>query len=121
MLLLLLAIQSLESSSRKSKDPTWRDNCRCFEPLLCKEITMCVFWALGSVLGGRKVYTSSGRTSLHLVFGSSHYRHLCCLMLVVGVTRGLQVEHRGRKGSQVSYAWMDLKTMRLVSYAKPWL
>jgi hypothetical protein len=47
---------------------------------------MCAFWAPDSVLGGSKVYTGLGRTSLHLVFNDSRYRHLYCSMLVVGVT-----------------------------------
>ena len=54
------------------------------------------------MLDGYKVYTDSDRTSLHLVFGSSRYMHLCCSMLVVGVTRERERE-RERKGSQVSY------------------
>jgi hypothetical protein len=73
------------------------------------------------VLGGRKVYTGSGRMSLHPVFDGSRYRYLCCSMLVLGVTSGLQAGERGRKGSQVSYAGVVLKTTGLESYAKPWL
>jgi hypothetical protein len=82
---------------------------------------MCVLWATDDVLGGRKVYTSSGRMSLHPVLDGSRYQHLCCSMLVVGVTSGLQAGKRGRKGSQVSYAGVILKTMELESYDKPWL
>jgi hypothetical protein len=67
---------------------------------------------MDGVLDGRKVYTDSGRTSLHPVFDGS--------MLVVGVTSGLQTSGRGRKGSQVSYVWVVLKTTELESYAKPW-
>jgi hypothetical protein len=33
-----------------------------------------------SVLGARKIYIGSGRTSLHAVFGGSRYRQLYCLM-----------------------------------------
>jgi hypothetical protein len=47
---------------------------------------MCVFRGSNGVLGGHKIYTGSSRTSLHLVFGSSRYRHLCCSMLVVWFT-----------------------------------
>jgi hypothetical protein len=71
------------------------------------------------VLAGHKVYVVSGRTSLHLFFGRSCYRHLCCSMLVVGVTSERDCE-RGRKGSQISYAVVVLKTTKLKSYAM-WL
>jgi hypothetical protein len=64
---------------------------------------MCVSCASDGVLGGCKVYIGLGRTSLHLVFDVSCYRHLCCSMLVVGVTSRLQAGERGKKGSQVSY------------------
>jgi hypothetical protein len=71
------------------------------------------------VPGERKIYTGSGRMSLHPVFVSSRYWHFCCSMIVVGVTSGLQVGERERKGSKVSYARMDLKTTKLESYAMP--
>jgi hypothetical protein len=71
------------------------------------------------VLGGHKVYTGSGRTSLHPVFGGSQYRHLCCSILVVGVTIRLLASERGMKGSQVSYEGEAQKTMKLESYTKP--
>jgi hypothetical protein len=73
------------------------------------------------VLGGCKVYTGSDRMSLHPVFGGSRYQHLCCSMLVVWVTSELQVNEGGRKGSQISYAGVVLKTTKLESYAKLWL
>jgi hypothetical protein len=73
----------------------------------------CARWAHG-------LYCS-GRMSLHPVFDGSRYRHLCCSMLVVGVMSGLQASERGRKGSQVSYEGVSLKTTELESYAKPWL
>jgi hypothetical protein len=82
---------------------------------------MCTFWAPYGVLGGHKVYTGSGRMSLHSVFGGSCYRHLYYSMLVVGVTSGLQANERGIKGSKVSYGGVALKTMELGPYAKPWL
>jgi hypothetical protein len=36
---------------------------------------LCVFLAPDGVHGGRKIYTSSGRTSLHLVIDGLHYMH----------------------------------------------
>ena len=36
---------------------------------------LCVFRALDGVSGGRKIYTGSGRTSLHPVIDGLHYRH----------------------------------------------
>jgi hypothetical protein len=60
------------------------------------------------VLGGRKVYTGLGRTSLYPVLGDSHYQHLCNSMLVVGVISGLQVGEKGKERSQVSYVWVGL-------------
>jgi hypothetical protein len=63
----------------------------------------------GCVLGGRKVYTGSSRTSLHLIFDGSCYRHLCYSMLVVGVISRLQAGERRKESSQVSYMWVDLK------------
>jgi hypothetical protein len=53
---------------------------------------MCVFHGLEDVLGGRKLYTSLDRTSLHPVFGGLRYQLLCCSMLVVGVTNGRERE-----------------------------
>jgi hypothetical protein len=44
------------------------------------------------VLSGREIYTGSDRTSLHPVFDGSRYQHLCCSMLVVGVTSGQERE-----------------------------
>jgi hypothetical protein len=84
---------------------------------------MCVSWAPDGVLGGHKVYTGSARTSLHPVFNGSRYWHLCYSMLVVGIISGLQADKRGNKSSQISYAWVDLKTigLELESYTKPWL
>jgi hypothetical protein len=38
------------------------------------------------VLDGCKIYTGSDRMSPHPDFGGSHYRRICCSMLVVGVT-----------------------------------
>lgn len=35
---------------------------------------MCVLWARD---GGRKIYTVSGRTFVHSVFGGLRYRRLC--------------------------------------------
>jgi hypothetical protein len=34
-------------------------------------------WAPDGVRGGRKIYTGSSETYLHLVFGGLCYRHLC--------------------------------------------
>jgi hypothetical protein len=45
-----------------------------------------VFQGSDGVLSGHEIYIGLGRTSLHPVFGGSRYRHLCCSMLVVGVT-----------------------------------
>jgi hypothetical protein len=72
------------------------------------------------LLGGHKVYTSLSRTSLDTVFDDSRYQNLCYSMLVVGLTSRLQAGERGKKSSRVSYTWVDLKTARLESYAKPW-
>jgi hypothetical protein len=58
---------------------------------------MCVFWVSDGVLGERKVYIGSGRTSLYPIFGGSRYWHLCCSMLVVRVTSGLEASERGGK------------------------
>jgi hypothetical protein len=55
------------------------------------------------MLGGRKVYTGSDRKSLYPVFGGSLHRHLCCSILVIGVTSELQANEKGRKSSQDSY------------------
>jgi hypothetical protein len=46
------------------------------------------------VYGERKIYTCSGRTSLHLVFGGLRYRHLYFSTLVVGVTSEKKREER---------------------------
>jgi hypothetical protein len=53
---------------------------------------VCVFRGPDGVLGGCKIYTSLGRTSLRQVFGGSHYRHICCSTLIVGVTSGRERE-----------------------------
>jgi hypothetical protein len=71
---------------------------------------MCAFWVSDGVLGGRKIYTGLGRTSLHTVFGGSRYRHLCCSMLIVGVTSGRE---REEELTSLELEWVDLKTMEL--------
>jgi hypothetical protein len=70
--------------------------CRCFEPLL-RQVNLYVrVLGFGGVLDGRKVYTGSGRMSLHLVFGGSYYWHLCYSMLVVGVQAVYKRVREGR-------------------------
>jgi hypothetical protein len=69
---------------------------------------MCVSWAPDGVFGGHKVYTSSGRTSLHPIFDDSRYRHLCYSMLAVG---GYKRAREGRRAPKY-YAGVDLKDYR---------
>jgi hypothetical protein len=46
----------------------------CFEPTLLQVIFfVCVFCDSDDVFGGRNIYTDSGRTSLHTIYGGSCY------------------------------------------------
>ena len=74
--------------------PTWRPNCRCFvQAPASKFIVMRV--RLGWCAKGHKIYTSSGRMSLHPVCCCSCYQHH-----ERSVVRG--TNNRERDWSQVS-------------------
>jgi hypothetical protein len=76
-----------------------------------------MFEGLDGVPSGRKIYTGSGRTSLHPVFGGSRYQHLYCSILILG----LQAGERGRwLPSLLFMRWPKDYESGALNLAKPW-